>query len=369
MKIFFADIKDTILDVKMDRRSEVWSWGNDNAFPSLIETLIEKSVTSKSCVDKVSSAIYGKSFGITGNVVVNSDGQKLNELLRLAAREFTKHNNLFIWVGYDGNFDINSIKVVPTKYVRRGKSDDKGYNGKYIVYSNWDKSEKQRIESKHFKTIDRYNPNKTIIATQIEKAGSIRKYRGQIIHVQQDTNERYSKSDLYPVLSEALLESNSQIFRSIGASTGFLNTKLMVVKPFSNQEDREEFHDHLKDLQGASNSGRVLLLESQTPTDDISKEISLDDLSSKYNDKLFEYSDSQARKNISLAFGVPASLMDISDNSLFGNSGELIREMKLMLWESREEDRDMIESIFSEIAGKMSEPIQELKIINPYIQE
>ena len=366
MKLSFSNIKDNILSIKKDKRTDVFNWGADNSFPSLLEELVNQSVTSKACIDKVAKAIYGKSFGDAGKMIVNIDGQSLNEVLRIASREYSKHNNLFIHVGYNGEMKIKSIKVVPVTNVRVGKADDLGYSGKYVVYNNWDKQE-GKVDDKKFKVYDRFNPIKEVIESQINAAGTILKYKGQILHIQKDSNSIYSLSDLNPVLSEALLEKNSQTFRSRGAEKGFLNTKLMTVQPFSKEEDRRMFNRTLKDLQGAENSGNVLLLEAGAASEDLNSQVKLDDLSSKYNDKLFEYSDSQARKNIALAFGVPLGLVDVSDSSLFGNSGELLKQMNIQLWNAQEETRDMIEETFDKLLSNWNEEIQgELKVISPY---
>ena len=60
-------------------------------------------------------------------------------------------------------------------------------------------------------------------------------------------------------------------------------------------------------------------------------------------------------------------MVDVSESSLFGNSGELIREMRLLMWEQREEDRDMIEEVIQKLMNIWWEPISaELKIVSPF---
>lgn len=366
MKLYYSQVSNSILDVKKDKRNECFNFGKDNAFPSLVEALINISVTSKTCVDRVAKAIYGGSFGELGNIVVNSKGQTLNEVLRIAAREYSKHNNCYIQVAYDGNFDFKAIVVVPVSYVRLGKDDDKGYSGKFIIYNNWDKSRGSKIMSSNFTVVDRFNPKKEVIEKQIEKAGDIAKYNGQLIHVKKDNAFVYSLTDLNTVLSEALLEGNSQTFRSRGSEKGFLNTKLLTTQPFASDEDRRDFKKELNSVRGAGNSSEVVLLEASQQTDDLSKQIKLDDLSSPYNDKLFEYSDKQAEKNICKAFSVPQVLVNPSDNSMFGNSGEMLKEAKRQLYESREEDRDQLEEVFVMLMKKFQKPVEGLKIINPF---
>ena len=369
MKLHYSEVSKTILDVKVDKRTEVFNWGKDNAFPSMIEALINISVTSKTCIDRVAKAIYGDGFGKIGNVIVNSKGQTLNELLRIVSREYAKQNNIFLHIRYDGNYDFKSIVLVPSTHVRLGKDDDRGYSGKFLIYDNWDKSKGGKIMSDNFILVDRFNTAKGVVEGQVENAGGLSDYNGQIIHIQKSNGYVYSLSDLNPVMSEALLEGNSQLFRSRGSQKGFLNTKLLAVQPFGSEDDRNEFKKDLNDVRGAENSSEVVILESAQVSDDVTKQMYLGDLSSPYNDKLFEYSDTMAEKNISKAFSVPLILIDTTDSASFGDSGGKLKEAKLQLFESREEDRNQIEEVFQMIMKKFSDPVEGLAIINPFEEQ
>ncbi|WP_431137476.1 hypothetical protein [Psychroserpens mesophilus] len=366
MQLHFNQVKDSILDIKLEKRNEIFTFGADNAYPSLVETLISNSVTSKICVDKCAKAIYGKSFGKIGKQIINNDGQTLNEVLRIASREFATHNNVFLHIGYNGELKIKSIKVIPVGQCRIGKDDDTGYSGKIVQYNNWDKKD-GRVDTDKFKSYDRFNPIKKVIEAQIEASDGILQYKGQILNIQKDSNSIYSLSDLNPVLEEAITEIAAKKFRSKNIGNGFLNTKLLTVQPFDSAEKRRKFTNKIDDLRGSENTGAVLVLESSNVSDDLDKQIKLDDLTSKTNDETFQYSEAQARTNIALAFGVPLGLIDVSESSLFGNSGELLKQMNLQLWTSKEEERDMIEEMFNKLMFNFVEPITEdLKIISPY---
>lgn len=370
MKLVYNHVADEIIDVKVDKRTECFNYGRDNAFPSLVETLIGSSVTSKTCVDRVAKAIFGGGFGEKGDeTIVNKKGQTLNEVFRIASREYAKHNAVYLQIGYDGNGDYKSIVCIPTRNVRLGKSDDKGYSGKFIVYDNWDKSKGTKIISAKFTVIDRYNPKKSVVSKQIERDGGIEKYNGQLIEVKKDVSLIYGETDLKPVLHEALLEKNSQIFRSRGADEGFLNTKLMAVQPFSNEDDRKEFQKRLNNVRGAKNSSNVVMLEASQQTDDLKNQYKLEDLSSEYNDKLFEYSDSQAEKNICKAFTVPLVLVNPTESGLFGNSGEMFKEAKRQLYESRKEEREQLEAVFVRIMKNFTNKVEDLSVINPFEEQ
>ena len=366
MKLFYANVSGSILNVKLDKRTDVYKFGKDNAFPSLVEALINMSVTAKNCTDRVAKAIYGGSFGDKGKVVVNAKGETLNEVFRNSVRQYSKHNNAFIHIGYDANFDYSSVDVIPVTYGRIGHADDKGYSGKIVVYNNWDRSE-GKVVSRSFIKAHRFSKNKLIVEKQVAATkGGIQSYYGQIIHIKKESAFVYALTDYNTVLGEMLLEHNSQTFRSRGASRGFLNAKLLVTQPFKDSTARDVFYEELDSVSGAENSSEVIHLEAQQVTDDLDKQFKLVDLSSEYNDKLFEYSDKRAENNICKAGSVPLILVTPSDSNLFGDSGVVLKEAKLQLWESRLEDRNQFEEVFNEIADGFAKPIEKLEIVNPY---
>lgn len=365
MQIHFIDQKGNLLDVKPQKRSDVYTWNGDNAYPSLINQLVESSVTASASLRKVRKALYGKGF-TDGNMVVNKKGQTLNQVLRIASSELIKHGNVFINVCYNGKFKANQIYIIPCEHVRVGLSDDWGYSGKFVVYDNWDKSQ-GKISYDDFQVIDRYNSQPNVIESQIKKQGSLLKYKGQILHImQEETHEIYGKSALKPAIKDMVLEDSSATFRMNGSKKGFLNNKMIIVKKFTDDTARERFTQNIKKMQGAEGTGHVFVFETDGLTEDLEGSLKLQDITSDFNDKIFQYSDEKALKSISTTMGCYTVLIDTSDNSVFGNGSETLLNAKKMLFNDMEEERDILEENFNMIFSKWHEQVSEKKIINPY---
>ena len=63
-------------------------------------------------------------------------------------------------------------------------------------------------------------------------------------------------------------------------------------------------------------------------------------------------------------------LIDQSDNGIFGNSGELLKQAEIKLWKDKRLIRDMFEEVFNEIMPKFYKPVNiDFKIQNPHEQE
>ena len=63
----------------------------------------------------------------------------------------------------NGEIVKKSFHHIPYKYVRVGKKDDKNYNGKYAIFSNWDNTN----DKKEIIYVDAYNPE--YVLEQVKK--------------------------------------------------------------------------------------------------------------------------------------------------------------------------------------------------------
>jgi hypothetical protein len=376
VRIKLVDV-DNRLNIKYNGVDGIYSWGADNAYPQLVKSLTNSSVTAKQCVDLNAKYIYGKGFDFVSktvdknSLIVNKKGINVNQLLRIVSREFSEQNNTFLHVNYNALYEIISVDLLSSLDVRIGKSDSSGYSGKFVVYDNWDKVKGKKIDKKDFNIIDKFNPNPIIIEAQVEAAGGWNKYKGQILHITADFNELYSLSDIDSVLYDADSEFQAALFKNNGLRKGFFGAKLFVTKPFQSDSERRDFEATIKDLKGSENSSGVLLLEAKLESDNLAEHILIQNIDSNIDDKQFESSEQSSAKNIRKAFGVPSILVEDGDNSIFGNSGELLKVSKLLHWENKEEERNIITDAFQLLFSKFHIPINPSNdwTITPVIQK
>jgi hypothetical protein len=375
MKIKLIDV-DNRLSIKYDQINGIHNWGDDNAYPQLITTLVNSSVTAKQCVDLNSKYIYGKGFNFTQNItdknsiLVNKKGLNINQFLRICSKEFAKQNNLFLHINYNALFEVSSVDLISSEFARLGEMDSTGYSGKFVIYPNWDKSKSKKVDKKDFILIDRFNPNETIIEKQVEAAGGWNKYKGQILHITSDFSELYSLADLDSVLFDANSEYQAGVFKNTGLRKGFFGMKFVVTKPFEDEDEAKEFEEMMQASMGAENSTAVILIEGKEGSDILKDELFVQDIDSNIDDAKFQNTEESSARNIRKAFGVPSILIEDSDHSIFGQSGELLKEAKLTHWENKEEERNIISDAFQLIFSKFHFPINSSNdwTITPIIQ-
>ena len=132
-----------------------------------------------------------------------------------------------------------------------------------------------------------------------------------------------------------------------------------VISKFDDDEEEDErkpdsFNENLKKNMGAENASNVLVIDVPVnATDDVKKAFNVEQLKPQYDDKLFELTLKNLRKNIMGAFNnAPEILLTTGDGSLFGTNSDTYNEAKKFYWEQNEWERQCLEEALTEITGE-----------------
>ena len=376
LKSAFIEIINKV--AKYDKGYGIHKNGVDNNYPELVESRIVNSVTALGCKDTKASFLSGKGFGDELNklVVNKKKGTTLLQLDQDIADSIAEHNGVFIHANYNANFEISTLEVLPFSDCRLSKTDDDKNNAKVKVCTDWTDASK----AKKAREIDTFNPKKKVIQEQIEKAGGIKKYNGQVFYFRFG-KYIYPLSPIHPCLDDADSEKQAGVFKNTSLRKGFFGKTLFVTKPMvdpnldkdiesdaniikEQKSERDNFRDTVKKFVGAENVDGVMHIEMEMESDKLEDEILIKNIDANINDKLFAHTESSVSNNICIAYRIPPMLIRPTDKSLFASSGEAIREMKLFYQEQTSDERMMVEQIIKKLMAKHADkPDQELQLI------
>lgn len=339
---------------------EVYSNDVDNAYPERMDRLINNSVTAKSAANIMVQYLIGKGYGEQNDkLIVNKNKNlKLIDFADDVADELVKQRGVFIHVNWNALYRIADFHVIPFDNCRIGKTDSSDYNGKIVISKDWSKAKKGDVT-----VIDVFNPRKKVIDAQVEKAGGWENYKGQVLFINMDSKLIYPLSRINSVADDCDSEAQAAIYKNRLLRKGFFGNTLVVTRPLVGdglepgskefieaETEREQFQKAIKDSLGAENTGGVLCLEMDFAGEKLEDAILIKQIESKIDDKLFNFTEDSVRENILVAFNnLPSGLMKTNESSLFGNSGEAIREMKRMYWENTTKERNLLTSTINEL--------------------
>jgi hypothetical protein len=341
-----------------NKSADVYSNDIDNAYPERMDRLINNSVTAKSAAAIMVQYLIGQGYGTDNDsLIVNKDKNlKLIDFADDVADDLVKQRGVFIHVNWNALYQIADFSVMPFEWCRIGRTDSNEYAGKIAICKEWLKPKRSDIQ-----LIDVFNPRKKVIDAQVEKAGGWENYKGQVLYVNMDTKLLYPLSRIDAVADDCDSEAQAAIYKNRLLRKGFFGNTLVVTRPLVGEglepgskafmeaeSERERFQQAIKNSLGAQNTGGVLCLEMDFAGEKLEDALLVKQIESKIDDKLFNYTETSVRENILVAFNnLPAGLVKTNETSLFGNSGEAIREMKRSYWENTTKERGLLTAILN----------------------
>ena len=364
MKIDVVEIDKKI--VKWDGKLEIYTNGIDNAYSERVDAIKNNSITAKMASEMMTRFIIGGGLGLADKYKI-SDNQKLIDFANDLTQEIVDNKGCFIHFDYNLNFEPIYPKIIPFERCRIGKKDSNDYNGKIYFKNNWNDKKEDPI------IFDVYNNDKQIVASQIEKAGVIQKYKGQILYINLDRKYIYPLSRIDSVLNDCDSEAQASVYRNQLLRKGFFGKQIIVTQPLVTNDEPETIINEIGDLVtnplwmrknseadevkntltsfiGAENAGGALVLQASNldgKIDDVFKIIKID---STMDDKMFEYTENITSKNILMAYNnLPVGLVKNPDSAMFGNSGESLKAMQELYYNNCDKERSIVEAIINDI--------------------
>lgn len=365
MKIANKNIEDRIkvtLD-KSFRTSEtggIMLYGENNDYPQVVEKIILSSQTGKATRNVYSKFIAGDGFENEeiGSVVVGKDGRGKDITLDIIRSKLAKSLATFNGGYVHANMNIDGIisdtRVVPFKNCRLSKVDDLGNSGKIAVYDNWDSnidwkkfSKKDVVQYNHFST------NIDVIRDNINKAGGITEFKGQIYSIENDSEYIYPLSPFDVVYLDCDTENQIQLFKNREIRNGFSDKVILMLDDTDDEKEYEENTAKVQNWMGADGDKLILMYTQFDPeSGELAKDSSfkIETLETNINDKLFiEWEKSLSNNIRKAAKALPAVLIDYEQGQLSQASGEMIMQAVSYYNSLIRDDRELLEDSLEEI--------------------
>lgn len=347
--------------VRVEKRYEIHTNGHDNAYPTRMERLINASPTAKACAKAMAKFIIGGGFNVAfpdeTYIGKNQDGKLTpNDALKESGYSLAYHKAFALHLNYNLNADISSITPMPYPHCRYGLADSEGFKGKIIVYDNWENSNGKGVKKDDFVIFDVFNPNKETVLKQMEAAGGIQNYRGQVLIVKME-NTIYPLSTIDAAQDDADTDYKFSLTRNRAVNKGFRGKKI-VVTDIMGDADLEQFQSDLKGIQGADSKGDILHLMTDYTSEDKKKKIDVQSLDDANSAVIMDSEEKAVSNNIRRCFNsIPQILIDVVDGGIFGQSGEAFKMSQAFYNSQTSEEREIVSSTFKKLFSYYAYPI------------
>lgn len=303
------------VDISYIHTLGIQSYGDDNLYPQVLRNIIAASPTGTECANRLADFIEGNGFREVNfsEYVVNRRGDTTDDIHALVCKDVADYKGLSLHLNYNMFGEICELNFVPFENCRLFGEDENGYISKIAVHPDWTgkkirKGKAILVKKENIDFIDVFNPREEVVLAQIEAAGGIEYYKGQILWLSMDGNYVYPTGKADSVVTEMCTDEGLSNVKYRNVCCNFLPSGMMITKKGasidtdddkSNKNEDTGFSDTLVQLQGDTNS--VKILEVEITTEEEKPEFI--PLKSNNYDKEFTVTDASTVERIYSAYG------------------------------------------------------------------
>lgn len=271
------------IDVNYEQRFRLQSYGYDNLYPQNIMAITAASGTAQLCLNRYEKFVEG--YGFDDEVLsawkVNRWGDTTDDLLKAVAGDLTQFGGFALHVNYNVFGEITEVNNIPFEQLRLEESDDTGYVAHILQHLDW-KGEKTRsgrkqfLQKKYITSYNVFNPDPRVVQAEIEAAGGIESYKGQVLWVSMDGRNEYPTPIYDAAITEISTDEGLGNIKYRNARNNFLVACMLIAKKGAprvdengNDVERQMISDEdLKAFQGDTRGSKILYVELENDEDE-----------------------------------------------------------------------------------------------------
>ncbi len=302
----------------IDRRYEIQGYDADNLYPQRAKEAKNRSYTAKIACARYAEFLNGEGFTDQklASLVINRKGHTANDFLDHVCNSASWANGFFFHIGYNLNYKINSVKVLDFEFNRFGLPDDDG-NFDLIKYStNWERNPYKNLTAAiEISDYHVFNPDPAVVAKEMECAGGIMNYKGQIFYWTPEEGQ-YPKATFDTVFDQAQTQAEIGIFDLAMEQNGFTaRHAIFYPSKFETKKEEQDFKDGVNSFQGQGGGGALII---ENPDGTLKASDMITSLQMQNTGDLHVSVDKRVRDAIRVAFGMPAEIIgELPETGMF----------------------------------------------------
>jgi hypothetical protein len=252
------------------------SYGESNDYPDKIRDIFNASPTGKGCLNICRRFIFGDGFADVSlaTTIVNRKGETANHVLRKAVDDFPHYGGFAIHINYNALLEPVEYQTVPFDHCRIEVDKDGLPTKRIAVHPNWNNKNKlTKFKKEDIKFYPVFNSNPTVLMEQVQNAGGIENFSGQILYFSLDGDLVYPLCPYDPTVTDMSTEESISTVLHRNARYNFLPAGMIVKKSrvaTTNDDNRErdnsdegDLSSEIENWQGDERAAKMILVETE----------------------------------------------------------------------------------------------------------
>ena len=332
------------LNNKLWRGHRFITFGARNSYPQDCRRVLEASPTGSACRGRFADFLEGDGFENEAfmQARINFHGQRVWQLLNQVCIDYATHNYFAIHVNYNLALEPVSYTRINPEFVRLGLPDSYGFSSLVALSQDWLSDNMAKIEQARIDHVNIFNPEPEVVARQIEAAGGIHKYKGQV-YVYWGNDQQYPLAPHHSVLKAMRTEAGIIEHKLSQVNNGFTANHVFVFpEPFESKTEQNEVKAELQGMIGPTGD-RVGIVAGVGESG-----FRVEALQQTAQDHQFEATDEGNRNRIIRAYQQPSILHNEFRKGALGGTTE-IENAFILYNETTRKSRNIIGRCFSEL--------------------
>ena len=296
----------------------IQTYGSDNLYPQRMFDLIQNSPTGSTCVERYMTFIEGD--GLRDKRLAafpcNRRGDTLDDIISLMAYDLAYFHGFALHLNYNMACDIVELQHIPFQNCRLEEEQEDGAVPFINIHPDWAGRRHRRgktlpVNTETVRKVHAFNPRREAVLSQIEAAGRIEDYRGQILWFSMDGRNQYPKPIYDKVVTNLSTDEGLDNVKYRNVRNGFMLSGMFVHRkgmslqyeepapPGTPPRDDYDFSKSLDIFQGDMNCCSIMDVTINSDEEE-PKFINVE--GTNYDDK-FTVTESSVTERIYAAFG------------------------------------------------------------------
>ena len=329
----------------------------DNLYPQHIQDIVGASSTGSTCCGRYASFIEGNGFAsaVLSEFKGNRSGATMDDIHHLCAQDLAMFGGFALHVNYNLLGKVVSLAHVPFENCRLEEEDDSSYVARIAVFPDWRgrKTRNGRVMRPTLRTVDYidvFNPDPEVVQAQIEAAGGIEQYKGQILYISNQGKDSYPMPVYSAVLTEMSTDEGLANVRNRNTRNNFFPAGMLITKkgaaaPGTEEQESESdgFEQAVIRFQGDMALGKIMGI--RTGIDE--EEPKFVPFSGENYDQAFTYTDTAVVERIYAAFNQDAFYCIRIGKT--GFSGDIVNDAEMFYARSVTKEQRMLTRAYKSI--------------------
>lgn len=266
---------DPRIDTRYISTLNLKSFGERNLYPQELRDIVFSSPNARGCYERRANYIEGDGIAsqVLSDTVCNRRGEKLDDIHALCSADMALYEGVALHFNYTLEGKIATVTHIPFENCRLEETDENGVMHHIVVHPDWTGKLTRggaavRVNEENVLRFNTFNPDPIIVQKEIEEAGGLAFYKGQVLYKTSEGLNTYCTPRIDANLTDISTDEGLANVNYRNVRFNFLAGGLLWVKKGAGNDTTDDsLIQAIENLQGDTHACKIGVCFGETDED------------------------------------------------------------------------------------------------------